>query len=197
MVLSAMLFVCAADAQPRAMPIRLKALTLDPQSAQLTAPAGWDRWLVQIVSPLSGTDTQRLQRDYRLSLRNYIADGAYLERADAALVNRLRNDPLVAWVLPYLPDYKLDPAIAARRQSNTSSEVRLIAIGFDDTPAELLLGAVQRAGFDRAKVVRTPPGGTPRVHVEASSAADLTSLTRLREVFFVELAPRIVFDSEP
>ena len=197
MVLSAMLLlVCTVEAQTRPMPIRLKALTLDPGSAPVAAPAGWDRWLVQVASPLSRTDMQRLQRDYGLSLRSYIADGAYLESADAALADRLRHDALIAWVGPYLPEYKLDPAIAARRQSNPSSTVSLIAIGFDDTPAEQLLEAIQRAGFDRARVIRTPAGGTPRVHVEVAPEADLRSLTSLRDVFFVELARRIVIDGQ-
>jgi len=177
------------------MRIRLKSVEFDPRTAkQVVVPPDWDSWIVQFARPLTREDIARVRRERGLALQLYIPEGAYLERADAQLVARLRQDALVRWVGPYLPEYKLDPAVARRRAD--SERVIVVAEGYADVPGEDLLAVIRRAGFNQAETIRVPPRGMPRVRVYVPPSADVNALTRLREVFFIELAPRMVMDRQ-
>lgn len=197
LLVAAVVCLCAAREQATEMRIRLKSVEFDPLTAkQVVVPPDWDRWIVQFGRPLTREDMERVQREYGLALQRYVPEGAYLERADAQLAARLRRDPLVRWVGPYLPEYKLDPAVARRRGADPARDLTVVAEGYADVPGEDLLAAIRRAGFSRAEALRVPLGGTPRVRVHVPPSADVNALTRLREVFFIEPAPRMVIDRQ-
>ena len=178
------------------MRIRLKAVDFDPLATkQIEVSPDWDRWIVQFSRPLTREGIARVRREYGLALQRFIPDVAYVERADARLVARLRRDTLVRWVGPYLPEYKLDPAVTKRQRDNPASDLVVVAEGYADVSDQELLAAIHAEGFSSAKALRVPSGGTPRVRVHVPPAADVSALTRVREIFFIEPAPRIVIDS--
>ena len=187
--------LCAAQEKALDMRIRLKSVEFDPLTTpQTEAPAGGDRWIIQFRRSLTRAEMEKVQREYGLRLDRYIPQGAYLERADAGRVADLRRDPLVRWVGPYLPEYKLDPAVLQRGRGDPSREIALLVEGHKDVSSETLLGAIRRAGYTRAEAAGLPAQGTPRVRVVVSGPADVTALTRLPEVLHIEPPPRIVID---
>ena len=187
--------LCAAQEKALEMRIRLKSMEFDPLTTpQPEAPAGGDRWIVQFTRSLTRAEMEQVQREYGLRLDRYIPEGAYLERADTGRIADLRRDPLVRWVGPYLPEYKLDPAVLQRGRADPSREIALLVEGYADVSSEALLGAIRRAGYTRAEGVGSPAQGTPRVHVVVAGPADVTAVTRLPEVLHIEPPPRIVID---
>jgi hypothetical protein len=186
----------ATQEQARDMRIRLKWMEFDPlMTAPVTTPTGWDRWIVQFNHSLTRAERARVQREYGLRVDHYIPDGAYLERIDTGRVTDLRRDPLVRWVGPYLPEYKLDPAVLRRRDADPSREMMVLVAGYADVSSEKLLEAIRRIGA-RAEAMGAPPAGTPRARVAISGPADLTALSRLPEVLLIEPWPRIVVDQK-
>jgi hypothetical protein len=179
------------------MRIRLKAVEFEPRTTeQIVAPPDWDRWIVQFGRTLTRDDMERVRREFGLALQRYVPERAYLERGDATLAARLRQDSLVRWVGPYLPEYKLDPAVARRRAADPARDLTVVAEGYADVRGGDLLAAIRRAGLGRAEALRTPPGAAPRVRVHVPPSADVSTLAQLREVFFIEPAPRIVIDGQ-
>lgn len=195
-LLGAMACLCAARDQATEMRIRLKAVDFDPLATkQIEVSPDWDRWIVQFSRPLTREGIARVRREYGLALHHFVPEVAYVERADAQLVARLARDPLVRWVGPYLPEYKLDPAVAKRRRADAASDLVVVAEGYADISDQELLAGIHAEGFSSARALRVPSGSTPRVRVHISPSADVSALTRVREIFFIEPAPRIVIDS--
>lgn len=187
--------LCAAQEKAPEMRIRLKSVEFDPLTTpQPERPAGGDRWIVQFTRSLTRAEMERVQREYGLGLDHYIPDGAYLERVEAGRIADLRRDPLVRWMGPYLPEYKLDPAVLQRGRADPSKEFAMLVVGHADVSSEALMGAIRGAGYTRVEAVGAPGQGGARVRVVVSRAADVTAVTRLPEVLHVEPPPRTVID---
>jgi hypothetical protein len=72
-----------------------------------------DTRIVQFTVPLAAADIARLRATYGLALTVYVPNLAYVERVPPGPLADLRRDPLVRAIIDYLPEYKIEPSVAA------------------------------------------------------------------------------------
>ena len=99
---------------------------------------------------MSAQDIARLRDRYGLALTVYVPNFAYVERVPPAVLRRLRRDPLVRAIVPYVPEFKIDPSIAdvtrPRPEGIGPGEDRLDAFLFDGGSIEQVRASVEALG---------------------------------------------------
>lgn len=169
--------------------------------ADASGPA--DTRIVQFHQALVAAEMDRLRADYGLSLSSYLPPHAYVERVSAPVRPRLAADPLVRAVAPYLPAYKLgpvtvpggstpqdDPASGTVAPTRAAAEAELTSYGvllFDQGDPAVVISALDAMGAsDVAVIDDRAVEGYLVVSFRASAGIDLTSLTQLPDVRWVE-----------
>lgn len=191
----------AAQDPPR---IRFAALTFDPLIERPIAPglpaaaasAGDvpDRVVVQFHRPLTADERLALQGEYRLELRDYVPDFAYLERLAPAALARLQRHPLVRATVPYLPAFKIVPGIG--EHEFTSEERRavkglwLTCVLFRDADPEPVAEALRALGARELTIVDDRKHGVAaKINVIVDSIAIVAAIAALPDVMVIEEMP--------
>jgi hypothetical protein len=174
----------------------------DAGAADASGPA--DTRIVQFHQALVAAEMDQLRDDYGLSLSSYLPPHAYVERVPAAVRPRLAAAPLVRAVAPYLPAYKLgpvtvpggstpqdgDPASGTAAATRVAAEAELTSYGvllFDQGDPAVVTSALDAMGAsDVAVFDNRAAGGYLVVSFRAPAGVDLTSLTQLPDVRWVE-----------
>lgn len=154
-----------------------------------------DTRIVQFVRPLTGPDIDRLREEFGLALTAYLPNLAYVERVDAATRRRLGDEPLVRAIAAYRPEYKIDDLVAERRVAGDIAEVPILASLFDGGSIELVEQELEAAGATDIVVHdQRPLGGLAMVTFTAPDESVLDVASRLPDVRWLELAPRLKED---
>ncbi len=165
------------------------------ESREEDAPDPNDTRLIQFVRPLTGADVDRLKADYGLSLTAFVPNLAYVERVDAATRRRLGRDSLVRAVSPYRPEYKFDALVAERMAAGDLGGDPVVASLFDGGSIPLVSEELAAAGAtDITSSDNRSIGGLARVMFVADDPAVVERASRIPDVRFLELAPRISHD---
>jgi serine protease AprX len=136
-----------AQSDPPHILIRLQAGVFDPLREELSLPKGLRSapgpapaaYLVQLTGPILSTWTSTLE-EAGARLLGYVPDFAFLAWMDGPTRDRVAELPMVRWVGPYHPAYKLSPDL-----EDYSGPVRVELFPVEEEP----LGALAHAsGLD-------------------------------------------------
>ncbi len=170
--------------------------------ARADGPAGGppDTRIVQFTRPLMNQDIERLRADYGLALSAYVPNNAYVERVPAAVRRRLKNEPLIRAVVPYLPEYKVSAAVYDRERSLPASvdpgDHQLEASLFDRGSIDVVVATLEELGArDIVTVDDRPIGGLARVRFVLPVDTPVDAIAALDDVRWIEPVARIVVDN--
>jgi hypothetical protein len=92
--------------------VHLTRRTFDPSEEPVIEPSDKIRYyIVQFNKSLTGNERDRLQRRYKLSLKHYIPNFAFLERLDSGTLAALSEDPLHRASALFKSNDKISPNI--------------------------------------------------------------------------------------
>jgi len=146
--------------------LHLQVATFDPLVAEPTMPHalrgeslpdGPAYYLVQFSEPIREEWRAQLVAA-GAAIMDYIPDYAYLARLDAAVRERVQHLPMVRWIGPYRPGYKLDRS------------VRLLAAESRDLTIQLFAGEPLSPALEAMKALD--------VEIMSASAGELASYVR-------------------
>jgi M6 family metalloprotease-like protein len=146
-------------------------------------------YVVQFTRPLTREDRDALAGRYRLRLRDYVPELAYVERLSPSAARSLAQEDLVRACIPYEPAFKLDPELGHRRfdsKERRDAGVQLVVIGFDRADAKRLAEDINELGLSVAAVNEEGEQRTPRLVVQANELDDARRIAQLSDVRFVE-----------
>ncbi len=99
------------EKQPDFM-IHLTVRTFDPSEEQVINPSDkLEYYIVQFQKSLTGNEREHLRRKYKVSLKHYIPNFAFLERLDSKMLAALSEDPLHRASTLYQSTDKISPDI--------------------------------------------------------------------------------------
>lgn len=159
--------------------VYLRACTVIPGAPERPSAADMARnpyYLVRLHGPVHDADRQAVEACGARILA-YIPDYTFLAKLDPQSVDRLLALPQVAWLGPYIPDYKVSPTLQHASDSGTFW-VKL----FTGEAPDRVVNAARRSGLDVLHV------GRDLVVLRGSSHAVL-SLASLPAVEWMEPAP--------
>ncbi len=146
-------------------------------------------YILQFHRTLTREDRTRLEAGYDLRLSEYIPDRAYLEHLTSDTAARIVHDDLVRAVIPYEPEFKVDPGLGQRRfvtEEREAAGILLTVVGFDRADARRLSAEIGELGMEVAAVNEEGERGTPRLVVRARELKDALLIARLPDVRTVE-----------
>ncbi len=175
------LFAQAPDAQSDTL-IRLGRVTFDPiagepalarslQSAQSAQRDGPSTYLLQFNGPVQET-WKAAAAQAGAHLYGYVPEHAFIARLDSAALAAVRALPFVRWVGPYHPAYRLDAALAAKRDSGS---VTIEAQTLPDADLGALSQTIKGWGGTVAGQVSNAIAGYLRATLPAARLSDLAA----------------------
>jgi hypothetical protein len=166
------------------------------------APDPADTRIVQFTQALSVQDITRLRERYGLALTVYVPNYAYVERVPPRVLRRLRRDPLVRAIVPYLPEFKISASIAAlgrpRAGGVPEGSDRLEAYLFDRGSLDRVRAALE--GMRARDIVAfddRPNGGFPGVRFTVDDGVTLAPIAELDDVRWIGPVPPLTSDDVP
>jgi hypothetical protein len=179
------------DATSRQL-IRLQVATFDPlvdgqpaaSAESLAASTAGPYYIVQFNGSVESIWVEQIER-LGAQLLGYIPDNAHVARIQPQDVAKIRQMYAVRWVGPYLPDYKLAPALVgpASAQSDTQALADVYVIGFAGEPADRLAALLGSLGAQIVDAADTAIGLLFHARVPASQ---LVQVARNPAVSWVE-----------
>lgn len=192
-----------ADTPSPPRPKRRRARPVGPADAGHTkpqAPDPADTRLVQVSHPLTGPDVDRLRSEYGLALTAYVPNLTYVERVDAATEARLKNDPAIRAIAPYLPEYKIAPSIhdesLPQQEKLRPGQLLVDAMLFDGGSLDRVVEAVDAAGGHDVRALDDRPiGGHQRVRFVIDDRTVVVQLADLEDIRWLEPVLRVRTDN--
>ncbi|MDQ3281094.1 MAG: S8 family serine peptidase [Acidobacteriota bacterium] len=193
--------VCGAAAQAAVQRkpdyrIRLETATFDPleRMRKTAAPSaanagkapatGW--YLVQFDRIPTEAERKVLQQKYRLQLRQYVPNFAYLERLTPATIAELTRDPLYRAHVPYSAELKVSRRIGRTGARKEAAGIPLTVVFFSDADAQAVAKALQNRGRNVAVTDNRQHGGALKAKVTVPSLAAIREIAKLSEVRWIE-----------
>jgi subtilisin family serine protease len=173
-----------------ASPIRLQAGIFTPTAGEsLNIPAdlssegaaadGSRYYIVQFTGPVQEPWKEAVEKAGG-TLFDYIPDFAFIVRMDTAARAAVMALPVVAWVGPYQPAYRLSPDLAG-----STGMLDLVVQTFPDAEIVALSGQMDASGAMVADADTPSAGGEIRVQIDA---AHLKALAQIPAVRWIEPA---------
>jgi hypothetical protein len=179
---------------PTTVPARRSRARIERDAGE---PDPADTRIVQFHGQLTAADMDRLKAEYGLALTAYVPNFAYVERVDAPTRQRLARDPLVRALAPYLPEYKVDPMVAAKFEGRAegAEPVAVVASLFDGGSIDIVVGALMAAGVTAIDVQDDRPlGGLASVHFDADDLHIVERVATIDDVRWIEPQPSLSED---
>ncbi|MBI4169814.1 MAG: S8 family serine peptidase [Acidobacteria bacterium] len=166
--------------------IRLRTASFDPllegtdraagghPEALRSLPSPDDLVLIQFDGPSMPEWLAEL-REEGAAIFDYVPQNAYLARVRPGAMERVRANPFVRAIVPYLPAFRIDPDLAVPSSSPRDGPMRLLLQAAPDVDGDILSAAVRRAAAGAIHVGRGRHPGATLEEIEIASA-DLASL---------------------
>ncbi len=136
-------------------------------------------WMVLFDAPLQ-TDWKASLETAGATVRAYLPDNAVLIEAPAALRERLRDFPHVAWSGEYRPAHKLQPLLAGLARQHPDLPVPVTIQTFAPEDVEGLAARLDAAGATDLRATAAKRWGFVRAVLPAGQAAELASLPEVQ-----------------
>ncbi len=168
-----------------ASPIRLQAGIFTPTVGEnLDSPAdlssdsaasnGSGYYIVQFTGPVQESWKEAVEKAGGM-IFDYVPDFAFIVRMDVAARAAVMALPVVAWVGPYQPAYKLSPDLVG-----STGMLDLIVQTFPDTVITDLSGQMGASGASVADASASAAGGALRVQLDAAQLGSLAGIPAVR-----------------
>lgn len=151
--------------------VRSEAGAPAADAAQAFAGSTAGAWIVQFRGPVHEADKQRIAAA-GARLCGYIPNNAFAVRMDAATISRVAALSFVQWIGPYKPDYKIQPALAARQSGIVTVDINAF------TPEEAVEIARQLAALGATNIEQASSArfGRVRADIAVRAVPDLAAL---------------------
>jgi hypothetical protein len=180
-------------------PVETK-LKLEPELSIRRAPEQPAYYAIQFTKALTSQERNRIQNEYKLSLKEYVPNFAFLEKISPATLAAISKDPVFRASILFEPAFKVSPVIgklkfrAPQRKAMKGLQLRAILFSEADPPSVVSqlreIGASEVKIFDDRKL-----GGTVRVQFVLASKDDVPKVARLEMVRWIEEVAEIVEDN--
>ncbi|MGD9781481.1 MAG: S8 family serine peptidase [Kiritimatiellia bacterium] len=177
--------------------IRLRTATLRP-GMDFGAPvharpsARGYPWMVLFDGPLQ-PDWRAHLESAGATVRAYLPDHAWLVEAPAAIRDKLRGFPHVAWSGEYRPAHKIQPLLAGLARQNPDLPVPVTIQTFAPEDADGLATQLRAAGATDLRATAAKRWGLVRAVLPAQAATELASLPEVQWIEHRE-TPRVLND---
>lgn len=176
-----------AQGPTEGMVLRLQVGVFDPLTHQPATAASdpafeTPYYIVQFVGPIEEGWTEQVEA-VGATLLGYLPDNAYVIRIAADDLPKLRALPSVRWVGPYLPDYKLSPALTSGAMLASADPVAVRLIAFPGETVETITALLNSLGATIEEASETPIGAVARARVPIEAVA---ALSRAPAVSWIE-----------
>lgn len=154
--------------------------------------------VVQFARPLTREDRLLLTGRYRLQLRDYVPELAYVEHLSEAAVGRLAKEDMVRACIPFEPAFKVDPELGRREfvsDERRAAGVQFVVVGFDRADARSLAEEVRGLGLTVAATNEEGERRTPRLVVQANELDDARRIAQIPDVRYVEEAGDVTLNN--
>jgi hypothetical protein len=190
---------------PEHFEIGLGAYRFDPLEYESAIPAALrapesqcaDRpcyYVVQFSRPLLDSDRVRLTGEFGLNLKEYVPQGAYVERIEPGAMRRLCRQESVRACVPYQPGFKLSPYLREPPHTFQKGNPVLLATLFDDADLQAVSSDLSALGGQvEHPTDHRPLGGSLRI-VFAVDLAQLERVAHIEGIRWVEKVGRINVD---
>ena len=131
--------------------------------------------IVQFDGPLSEAQAAQAAQ-LGIEFLGYIPEHAYVAKLTPETTARLRQFGGVRWIGPYLPDYKVAPALGGGQTIASATPTVIEIIGFPGESAAALASTVGVAGATVILATDTPIGPLVRATVAADAIAQLAAI---------------------
>ncbi len=145
-------------------------------------------WIVQFGGPVHEEDKKQLA-DAGAVLCGYVPNNAFAVKMDVAALRRVAALPFVQWIGPYKAEYKIQPALAAKREGKVLVDVSTF------TPNEVEPVAKELAARGATKIdpVRNSNFGRVRAEIPAAAIPEISTLESVQ--WIEEYVPPKLFNN--
>ena len=156
--------------------------------------------VIQFTKTLTKQERARLQDKYKLSLKEYIPNSAFLEKISPSTLAAISEDPVFRASVLYEPAFKISPMISKlkfRTQERKAMKGLLLrAILFSDADPSSAVMHLKEINASKIKIFDDRKlGGPVRVQFVLSSKEDVSKIARLEMVRWIEEVAEMVDDN--
>lgn len=141
--------------------------------------------VVQFRSAI-GAEAHRVLAESGVEVLGYVPDFAFLVRASVTQLQLLAAHPEVRWTGPWLPAYRLDPALLARAATADATKRQLLDVQLMPGAQAATLRAVLAARFPSVRELGTDASTADRLLRIEASDAELGPLAQRPEILWIE-----------
>ncbi len=177
-----------------------RKLKLEPELSIRRAPEQPAYYAIQFTKALTPEERNRIQNEYKLSLKEYVPNFAFLEKISPATLAAISKDPVFRASILFEPAFKISPMIGELKfrspERKALKGLRLRAILFSDADSSSAVTQLREIGASDVKVLDDRKlGGPVRVQFVLSSKDDVPKVACLEVVRWIEEVAEIVEDN--
>ncbi len=163
-----------AQDQPEPPLIRLQTATVAAAAPDAGSSPETLYYLVQFAGPVEALWVQQIEA-LGGHVLGYIPDNTHIVHLPADALPNVRSLPSVHWVGPYLPAYKVSPALAlqAAQADPNGALIEVLVLGFQDRALAELEALLAAHGATTQAASQSPVGPLVRAVMPASALAAL------------------------
>jgi hypothetical protein len=156
--------------------------------------------VIQFTNTLTQQERTRLQNEYKLVLKEYIPNFAFLEKMSPAALKAISKDPVFRASIVFEPAFKISPRIGKLKfrtpERRAMKGLRLRAILFSDAKPSSVITQLRKIGASEIKILDDRKlGGTARAQFVLTSKDGVPKIAGLETVRWIEEVAEIIEDN--